>query len=126
MYGETKFRVKRKSNKMKIERWEEESEEEWAERLAEEIALANDTETSQYFVNRDPYDEAGVIVNYIGKDGWMWKEHPEGPFTAKQIIGWKNEAEKFDRLRPGLEYLAQHADKVIDILRSSTPSRIEG
>ena len=102
---------------MKVERWEEETDEEWAERLAEEIATANDTEISKYFVERDTYSDDAIIVNYIVEKSWTWKEHPEGPFTAKQIIEWKNKAEKMDRLYPNLEYLALHADKVIDILR---------
>ena len=102
---------------MKVERWEEETDEDWAERLAEETATANDTEVSQYFLERGML-ETELIINYVGS-GSMWKEHPEGPFTCKQVIGWKNKAEKFDRLRPGLEYLAQHADKVIAILQDS-------
>ena len=105
---------------MKVERWEEESDEEWAERLADEISLANDPNISKYFVERDPYDEEGIIINYIGEKGWTWKEHPEGPFKATQIIEWKMKAEKFDRLFPHLEYLAEHADEVIAIIQSST------
>lgn len=104
---------------MKVERQEGETDEEWAERLAEEIAKANNVETTQYFVERDPYAEDAVIINYIGEDGWTWKEHPEGSFTASQIIEWKNKAEKFGRLFPSLKYLAEHTDKIIDILESS-------
>ena len=81
---------------MKVERWEEETDENWAERLAEEIELANATETTQYFVERDPYDEENFIINYIGEDGWTWKEHPEGPFSCKQVLEWKLKAEKWD------------------------------
>jgi len=66
---------------MKIERWEEETDEDWAERLADETALANNAETSKYFVERDPYDEAGVIINYIQEKAWTWKEHPEGIYS---------------------------------------------
>ena len=79
---------------MKVERWEEESDEDWTERLAEEIELANATETTQYFVERDPYDEEKFIINYIGKTGWTWKEHPEGPFSCKQVLEWKLKAER--------------------------------
>jgi len=50
---------------MKVERWEEETDEEWAERLAEEIAIADNTYLSKYFVERDPYEEKVVIINYI-------------------------------------------------------------
>jgi len=107
---------------MKIERWEEETDEDWAERLADETALANNAETSKYFVERDPYDEAGVIINYIQEKAWTWKEHPEGPFTAKQIIEWKNTTEKFNILFPSLEYLATHADRIVAILQSSKPT----
>ena len=85
---------------MKIERWEEETDEDWAERLSEEIALANNTGISRYFVERDSYAEDGVIINYIGELGWIWKEHPEGPFKASQIIDWKNKAEKWDMIEP--------------------------
>lgn len=104
---------------MKIERQEKETDEEWAERLTEEMAIANNTEISKYFVERDSYAEDAIIINYIGEDSWTWKEHPEGPFTANQIIVWKNKAEKFDRLFPSLKYLAEHTDKIIDILESS-------
>ncbi len=79
---------------MRIERWEEETDEEWAERLAGEIAIADNTEISKYFVERAPYDETRLIINYIVEKSWTWKEHPEGPFTAKQIIEWKNKAER--------------------------------
>ena len=85
---------------MKVERWEEESDEEWAERLEEEMALANATETTQYFVELDPYDEENFIINYIGEDRWTWKEHPEGPFTCKQILEWKLKAERWDEMKP--------------------------
>lgn len=88
---------------MKIERWEEESDEEWAVRLADEIALANNTEVSQYFVERDSYTDDGIIINYIGEDGWTWKEHPEGVFKAKQIIEWKNKAEKWGKLSEAMK-----------------------
>jgi len=81
---------------MKVERWEDETDEDWAERLAEEIEIANNTETTKYFVERDPYEEDGIIIYYIGEDGWTWKEHPEGPFKASQIIDWKNKAEKWE------------------------------
>ena len=87
--------------------------------MAEEIALANNTETTQYMVHRDPYEEDGIIISYIGETGWTWKEHPEGPFKVAQILGWKNKAEKFDRLFPSLEYLAIHADKIIGVIEGS-------
>lgn len=104
---------------MKVERGEEETDEEWAERFAEEIETANNTEISQYFVEQYTQAEDMVIINYIKKDSWTWKEHPEGPFKADQIITWKNKAAKFDRLFPSLKYLAEHTDKIIDILESS-------
>lgn len=88
----------RKDDKMKIERWEEENDEEWAERLAEEITLADNAETTHYFVERDPYDEEGIIINYVGGSAITWKEHPEGPFKATQIIKWKNKATRWDAL----------------------------
>lgn len=81
---------------VKIERWEKETDEEWAERLAYETAIANDTETTLYFVEDDPYNEDGFIVNYVGKDSMTWKEHPEGPFTCKQVLEWKKKAAKLE------------------------------
>lgn len=83
---------------MKIERQEGETDAEWDERLAEEIAMANNSETTHYFVERDPYDEAGVIINYVGGNAMTWKEHPEGPFKATLIIEWKNKAEQWDKV----------------------------
>ena len=77
----------------KVERWEEETDKDWAERLAEETMIANDTETTQYFVEDDPYQEDSFIINYVGKDSMTWKEHPEGLFTCKQVLEWKKKAE---------------------------------
>jgi len=101
---------------MKVERWEEESDEEWTQRLAEETALANDVETTKYFVERDPYEEDGIIINYIGETGWTWKEHPEGPFKAKQILGWKNDAEKLPIYVKQFRHMTEHALELEDKL----------
>lgn len=84
---------------VKIERWEKETDEEWAERLAEETAIANDTETTLYFVEDDPYNEDRFIVNYVEKDSMTWKEHPEGPFTCKQVLEWKKKAENLKAIK---------------------------
>ena len=94
---------------MKVERWEEESDEDWAERLAEEITLANNTETTKYFVERDPYDEEEIIIHYIGETGWTWKEHPEGPFKVTQILEWKNTAEKLPIYEKQFRHMTEHA-----------------
>jgi len=103
---------------MKVERWEEESDEDWAQRLAEEIALANNTEMTEYFVELDPYDEEGIIINYIGETGWTWKEHPEGPFKAKQILGWKNDAEKLPIYVKQFRHMTEHALELEDKLEA--------
>lgn len=95
---------------VKIERRKDESDEDWAERLTEETAIANDTETTQYFVEDDPYQEDGFIVNYVGKDSMTWKEYPEGPFTCKQVLIWKKKAEP----RPvTLETLTREMERII-------------
>jgi len=104
--------------KMKVERWEEESDEEWTQRLAEEAALANDVETTKYFVERDPYEEDGIIINYIGETGGTWKEHPEGPFKAKQILGWKNDAEKLPIYVKQFRHMTEHALELEDKLEA--------
>lgn len=109
---------------MTVERWEEETDEDWAERLAQEMEIANNTETTKYFF-KSGYEEDEIILHYVGVDSWTWKEHPEGPFKASQIIEWKTKAETFDRLFPDLKYLAQHADKVVAILQSSTQTAIK-
>ncbi len=74
---------------MKIERYKDETDEEWDERLAEEVSVANDYKTTLYFVKEDSYNEEQIIINYIAPDAWTWKEHPEGPFSCKQIMEWK-------------------------------------
>ena len=107
---------------MKIERREEETDEDWAERLAYEIEIANNTETTQYFVERDPYDESGIIINYIGEDRWTWKEHPEGPFNCKQILEWKR---CYDVVVPELEIKLFNAMMELKQLRSSKEKVIE-
>ena len=84
----------------KVERWEDETDEDWATRLAEEIKHANNTVESKYFVERNPYNEEEFIINYVRVDGWTWKEHPEGPFSAKQVLEWKNKAEEYDKFTP--------------------------
>jgi len=104
--------------KMKVERWEEESDEEWAERLAEEIALANNTETTQYMVHRDPYEEDGIIISYIGETGWTWKEHPEGTFKAAQILEWKNKAELLPIYEKQYSNMVEHALELEDKLKT--------
>jgi len=78
---------------MKVERHENETEEDWAERLTYETAIANDTETTQYFVEDDPSQEDSFIINYVGKDSMTWKDHPEGPFTCRQVLIWKKKSE---------------------------------
>lgn len=111
---------------MKVERWEEETDEEWAYRLAEEITLANNTEVSKYFIERDPYADDGVIINYIGEDSWTWKEHPEGPFKATQIIEWKNKAEKWNLIEPMLPKITKiiiEAKQVTELLGLVTKPR---
>jgi len=85
---------------MKIERHEDETDEDWAERLAYEIEIANNTETTQYFVERDSYNEDNIIINYCGKDRFTWKEHPEGPFSCKQILEWKHSHDAIKKLIP--------------------------
>ena len=101
---------------MKVERWEEEPDEDWAERLAEEIELANNTETTKYFVERDSYAEENFIINYIGKTGWTWKEHPEGPFSCKQVLEWKLKAEKMETYKRwwdiAMDANSKHQDKL--------------
>lgn len=97
---------------MKVERWEEETDEEWAERLAEEIETANNTEISQYFIEQYTQAEDMVIINYIQKDSWTWKEHPEGPFKADQIIEWKNKAEQLKYAETAIHLLT---DEVVEI-----------
>jgi len=83
---------------MKIERYDDETDEEWDERLGEEIANADDYVKSQYFVQRDPYNEENVIINYIPPDAFSWKEHPEGPFSCKQIMEWKHKYHLWEEL----------------------------
>jgi len=95
---------------VKIERREEETDEEWTERLAEETGIANDTETTQYMVHRDDYEEDGFIIYYVGKDSWTWKEHPDGMFTCKQVLDWKKKAEA---LPMTLETLLEEMDRII-------------
>lgn len=101
---------------MKVERWEDESDEDWAERLADEIKDANNIETTQYFIQHDPYDEESFIINYNSKDSWSWKEHPEGPFTCKQVLEWKKKAERWDRLLPHMKVIAENADPLINMI----------
>jgi len=83
---------------MKIERFEDETDEEWDERLAEEITMADDYKTAKYFVKDDPSDEQQIIINYIAPNSWTWKEHPEGPFTCKQIMEWKQKYHLWEEL----------------------------
>jgi hypothetical protein len=83
---------------MKIERYEDETDEEWDERLAEEISNADDYTKSQYFVERDPYNEENIIINYVTPDAFSWKEHPEGPFSCKQIMEWKQKYHLWEKL----------------------------
>lgn len=108
---------------MKVERWKEETDEDWAERLADEISLANDPSISKYFVERDPYDEEGIIINYIGEKGWTWKEHPEGPFKATQIIEWKR---CYDVVVPTLQVKLVDLLGEIRELQSSKETTIKG
>ena len=105
---------------MKVERWEEESDEDWAERLAEEITLANNTETTKYFIEKDPdpYDHDRIIINYIGEAGWTWKEHPEGPFSCKQVLEWKNKAEKLPIYEKQFRHMTEHALELEDKLEA--------
>ena len=105
--SETKARIK-----MKVERWEEESDEDWAERLVYETAIANNTETTLYMVHRDPYEEDGFIINYVGETSMTWKEHPEGPFTCKQVLEWKNKAEQLKYAETAIHLLT---DEVVEI-----------
>ena len=92
---------------MKIERWKEESDEEWADRLAEETKIADNAETTKYFF-QSGYEEDEIILNYVGEDSWTWKEHPEGPFKANRIIGWKNTAEKWDSYLEAIKDTVPH------------------
>ena len=103
---------------MKVERWEEESDEDWAERLEEEIELANATETTQYFVERDPYVEENFIINYIGETGWTWKEHPEGAFSCKQVLEWKKKAEILPIYEKQYSHMIEHALELEDKLEA--------
>ena len=102
---------------MTVERWEEESDEEWAERLAEEIAIANNTETTQYFF-KSGYEEDEIILNYVGKDSWTWKNHPEGPFKATQILEWKKEAELLPIYKKQYGNMVDHALELEDKLEA--------
>jgi len=102
---------------MKVERYEDETDEDWAERLAEETAIANDTETTHYMVHQDSYTEDGLIIEYIGKDSWTWKEHPDGMFTCKQVLDWKKKAEQWDRVKPHLESLVEDWDELMKLIR---------
>jgi len=97
---------------MKVERWEEESDEDWAERLSEEIESANNTKTNRYFVTYDPYDEESMIINYISENSWTWKEHPEGPFKVTQILEWKKKAEQLKNAEIAIHGLN---DEVVEI-----------
>ena len=83
---------------MKIERYDNETDEEWDDRLAEEVSVANDYKDVDYFVQRDPCDEHRIIINYIYPGAWTWKEHPEGPFTCKQIMEWKHKYHLWEEL----------------------------
>ena len=103
---------------MKVERWEEESDEDWAERLAEEIEIANNTKTAQYYIHLDPDEEDGIIINYIGESGWTWKEHPEGPFKAGQIIDWKNKVETLSIYEKQFRNMTEHALELEDKLEA--------
>jgi len=38
-----------------------------------------------------------------------WKKHPEGPFTATQILGWKNEAELLPIYEKQYGNMVEHA-----------------
>ena len=101
---------------MKVERYENETDEDWAERLAYETAIADDTETTQYFVVDDPYNEDGFVVNYVGEDSMTWTEHPEGPFTCKQVLEWKKKAEsrpvKLGELISEINYIIETEDSI--------------
>jgi len=103
---------------MKVERWEKESDEDWAERRAEEIEIANNTKTTQYFVELDPYEEENLIINYIGEEGWTWKEHPEGPFSCKQVLEWKNKAEKLPIYEKQFKHMTERALELEDKLEA--------
>ena len=103
---------------MKVERWEEETDEDWAERLAEEIEIANNTKTAQYYIHLDPDEEDGIIINYIGESGWTWKEHPEGPFKAGQIIDWKNKVETLSIYEKQFRNMTEHALELEDKLEA--------
>ena len=83
---------------MKIERYDDETDEEWDERLGEEIADADNYITTRYFVERDSYNETQFIVNYVTPNAFTWKEHPEGPFTCKQIMEWKEKYHLWEKL----------------------------
>lgn len=89
---------------MKIERWENETDEEWTERLTYETAIANNTETTNHYIQRLPEDETQFIIQYVDEGGMVWREHPEGPFNAKQVLEWKKKAEKWDELRKCLNW----------------------
>ena len=101
---------------MKIERYENETDEDWAERLAYETGIANDTETTIYFVEDDPDQEDSFIINYVGKDSMTWKEHPEGPFTCKQVLEWKNKADAMLGFRKAAEDFGGYAADLNDKL----------
>jgi len=100
----------------KIERYEDESDEDWAERFAEEMEIANDVEYTQYMVHQDDYEEDRLIIEYVGKDSWTWKEYPEGSFTCKQVLEWKRKAEQCDMILPMLKKLIGDSEPLIDIL----------
>lgn len=81
---------------MKVTRWENETDKEWNERLTEETVIANNTETTNYFITRDPRDETQFIIHYVSEERMTWKEHPDSPFNAKQVLEWKKKAWKLD------------------------------
>ena len=103
---------------MKVERWEEESDEEWAGRRAEEIATADNTETTQYFIQQDKMAENSLIINYAGEGAWTYKEHPEGPFTVTQILGWKRGAELLPIYEKQYRHMTEHALELTDKLKA--------
>ena len=82
-----------------IERYENETDSEWEERLAEEIIIADNLDGSvNHFIETVAGSETEVTINYIQKDMWVWREHPEGNFHVDTILAWKNKAFLWDEL----------------------------
>ena len=57
---------------------------------------AAEVDNCEYLINPDPYDEHSFLLSYAHKDGWTWMKHPDNPFKIKDMMRWKQKAEKLD------------------------------